>query len=306
MLTILWIDTPPGPFEAPLARSMIALCMIASPAFAQAQLRAASTPPTPVAAQRQTDAAVDHGLLISRAETLRAGEVGVDLYEVIVPGLSAGLTDHLEMTALFVPPADEFPTFWAVQAKYAFMRTDALTFAARLNMSTLGEIGGRSDGALVRTGRVDVAADYRFGTGRHATGLHAAAGATHGDHSTNVRGNPGFGAIFQLGADAALGEGAAVLAELRAPTRYTQARTGPLDEPLIGVGLRLHGESVAFDVGALIPLARPYVKPSDSMQDNERLDLMPWVSLSTRFQAADDADHPRRPGAHFTGDFDEE
>jgi hypothetical protein len=247
-----------------------------------------AAPETPTAAHRAADAASDHGLLVSRAETLRAGEVALSLYQLLVPGLSAGLTDRLELSGLYLMWPEENPTFWALQAKYAFVRTENATVSARVNVSSLGDDDGCADcdaNSLVRTARAELAADLRVGTGPGAAGLHGALGITRtgSNDSVSVHVDPGVGAIVEFAADVALSEHWSLLTEVRAPTNAVSADELPLDEPVAGVGVRLYGQHLALDAGVFVPLAATIEGAPSEPWRAPRVPFVPWFTLTGRF-----------------------
>lgn len=111
--------------------------MFAAPASVWAEPKDLDTPDSevvenPAGLARSRNAGGDHGFLASHAETLPAGAVSLNFHEIIVFGISAGLTDRLSLSLTMTPPVASPPEFVALHAKYVLHRSDRTVVSLRI------------------------------------------------------------------------------------------------------------------------------------------------------------------------------
>jgi hypothetical protein len=231
----------------------------------------------PAGLARAANAGGDHGFLTSHAETLPAGAFSLNIYEIIVFGFSAGLTDRLSLSLTMTPPVASPPEWVGLHAKYVVHRSDRTVVAARLtnlDFSSWGDDGYR--GGLYTLGP-GVAVDRFLGdAGRFSVhaGMSLHAGALVG----SVSDRKGWAGLLALEAGATLrttdwldvmveGQGAVTAAE------GGLFRIAPYG--LVTYGVRFYSDFVAADVA----LARPV-----GDVDLGWLALgLPYLGLSVRF-----------------------
>lgn len=134
------------------ARHFIAgLCVGLVPAVGRAEQsldldRGSEVVENPAGLARAANAGSDHGFLTSHAETLPAGTFSLNIYEIILWGFSAGLTDRLQLSLTLTPPVELEPEWVALQARYVVHRSERTVVAVRLtnlDMSSWDDYGYR-------------------------------------------------------------------------------------------------------------------------------------------------------------------
>lgn len=98
----------------------------------------------PAGLARAANAGGDHGFLTTHAETLPEGAMGLNIYEFIFYGFSAGVTDRLELSLTLTPPVATPPEWVALQARYVVHRSERTVVAVRLtnlDLSSWGDYG---------------------------------------------------------------------------------------------------------------------------------------------------------------------
>ncbi|MFN3196812.1 MAG: hypothetical protein ACE366_00145 [Bradymonadia bacterium] len=231
-------------------------------------LTAMAAPRNLVEADRENDASVDRGLLSSHAETLRAGEITFNSYQLFLAGLSAGVTDDLQLSGTFLLPAFEvFPFFGIFQGKYSLSRSETTSISVTANaIYTEGGFTSFGPGLSI---------DHHLGAvSLHGTLIvNAALGEDEFDDDREVE--SGFLVVADLGFTARLSKRFKLLGELKVPMLLAAGENSGFSEDLAlaTYGVRFHGSNLAADLAFLRPVT-----------DYEDFVLgVPYVAFSARF-----------------------
>ena len=253
------------------ARAVVAaLTLTLLPAFGRAE-------ENPAGLARAANAAGDHGFLTSHAETLPAGAFSLNIYEIIVFGFSAGLTDRLSLSLTMTPPVASPPEWIGLHAKYAVHRSDRTVVAVRLtnlDFSAWDADGYR--GGLYTLGP-GVAVDHFLGdAGRFS--VHAGMSLHAGRLVGSASDHEGWAGLvaFEAGATLRTTDWLDLMVEGQGAVTSTEGdalRLAPYG--LVTYGVRFFSDFVAGDVA----LARPV-----GDVDLGWLALgLPYLGLSVRF-----------------------
>jgi len=218
--------------------------------------------PGALARARAEDPGVDHGILSSHAETLRHGEIGVNLYEVVFVGFSGGLSDDLQLSLTMLPPLGTPPFLVALQGKYALYRDEKTTLSARL--SSLNITDWQSDssagGGVYLFGPgllVDRAVD-RGGrlTVHGGLSCHAALSADYATSDDPDEGSDWAGLILvEAGLTLRPTAWVQVMAETLLPLPLATAKASNAPRfALVDYGLRVHNEAFGVDLAMMRPV----------------------------------------------------
>lgn len=249
-----------------------------------AQAQEAPAAPTvedesPVARNRKEDASVDRGFFNSHAETLRQGDIAVNSYELLLLGVSGGVTDKLELSlTTLLPIVSEMPTMLLLQGKYAFLRDEKTTVSVRGNFSYFknnADCDGECDASLMLFGGAVAVDRFLDDAGRFA--LHGALqvqGAV-GSYEGDVSMADGALIAIEGGATARVTRRFKLLVDLLLPAAYSNGDFEVADAALFTYGMRFHGEELAADLG--------FIRPIGDVDTGSLVMGFPWVAFTARF-----------------------
>lgn len=231
----------------------------------------------PVARHRKEDASVDRGFFNSHAETLRAGDVAVNSYELLFLGVSGGLTDDLQLSlTTLLPVVSEMPIMLLFQGKYAFYRDEMTTVAVRGNFSYLASNDDEIDDASVTLFGGAVAVDRFLDDGGRfavhgALQLQGAIGSFDGD--VDVADGVVIG--LETGLTGRVSKRFKILVDVLLPAAYSDGDFEVADAALFSYGVRFHGEDLAADLG--------FIRPLGDVDTGDLVLGLPWVAFTARF-----------------------
>jgi hypothetical protein len=258
-----------------LALALVSALVSAPPARADdPAVSATAAEPAGVAA----DPAIDRGFLLPTAMTQPKGTLTYNNYEVVLHGLTYGVTDRVQVSATVFTPVGNL--LWGLAGLKA-----QVVATPRFRLALQGTAGGATH-ETGNTESVGAGAAYRRESrGFLGSGLFASlcldrecasllsAGASH----TSALGGPGAEHVFLYDSSLVVrvSDGVKVLGEV---TTGQGGTSTDLTEPgglLVSYGVRFHGKRVAGDVGFVKPYAR---QGSDGIFPLG----LPFVSLSAR------------------------
>jgi hypothetical protein len=232
----------------------------------------------PVARHRKEDASVDRGFFNSHAETLRAGDVAVNSYELLLLGVSGGLTDNVQLSlTTLLPVVSDMPIVLLFQGKYAFYRDEMTTVAVRGNLSYLASEPDEDEGDASVTLFGGAVAVDRFldDAGRFAVHgalqFQGAMGSFEGD--VDVADGVIIG--LETGLTGRVSKRFKILVDVLLPASYSDGDFELADAALFSYGVRFHGEDLAADLG--------FIRPLGDVDTGKLVLGVPWVAFTARF-----------------------
>jgi hypothetical protein len=248
---------------------------VASPSAPAETVNAA--PATPGARGASDDPNIDRGFLLPTAMTQPAGSVTYNNYELLLHGLSYGITDNLQASVTVLSPIVKdmpFVGFAAVKARivsvdrFHLALQGSVGWAHEFNSSTTtNDIYTTGIGAFAST---CLRADCSSLVSASATYQAAFPDGTSGRTDMVIYGGSivhGVGRHFKL-----LGEVASA-----AGRGGTTGDLQNLDGVLVDYGVRFHTDAIAADVGFMKPI-------SGSATDGNFILGLPFVNVSYRWQ----------------------
>jgi hypothetical protein len=217
------------------------------------------------------DPNVDRAFVLPTAMTQPAGTLTYNNYELLLHGLTYGITDRVQASVTILSPVSkEMPFFSIGSLKGRVLSAGAFHLALQGNLayahafetsSNDNNIVSLGGGALASFCLRDDCASLVSGTAMYQVTFNG------GDNQALFYG----GSLVQR-----LGNHVKLLAELASGAQFGQGN-GFDNAPglLINYGVRLHGESVAADVG--------FIKPLSSDGDAGLLMGLPFVNVSYRW-----------------------
>jgi|GEM_PF-3536114 len=212
---------------------------------------------------RSTDAAVDHRLTVPTAQTLPAGDVALNSYDLFLGlGVSVGATDWLEASATVALPL----TGLVVAAKGRLVATDYVTAALQASFGWFPSDGFDSHDLLV--GGVALA-DFHTGNGEVSFSVGAGVLGVFQKH----RRDPAWSedelspfVVVTAGPTLRVDRNVAFLIEVEGgwslgDPGYDGIFGRGFDSMTFNLGLRFHNETVALDLGLLRPFALDWNDP---------------------------------------------
>ena len=220
------------------------------------------------------DPNIDRGFLLPTAMTQPAGSLTYNNYELLLHGITYGVTDRLQTSLTVLPPiVSDMPFVGIAAAKGRFVATDRLNLAFQGSVGWGHQLGGSSDESV-----------YMFGAGLFASAclrqdcsslLSASATyqlALSSQSDQNIQYVVYGGSLVH-----AVSPRVKLLAEVASAAGRTSTDPALDNMPgvLAGYGVRLHGSSLAADVG--------FVKPFVSENDGDFILGLPFANVSYRW-----------------------
>lgn len=238
-----------------------------------AQTASAEAGKTPADARRDADASVDRNILMPSAETVNAGDLTFNSYELVFAGLTYGITDDIAISGTgMLPIVEDFPRFFSLTGKFRVHAGSNDIFSLQPNLIYFGV----EDEAAGLFG-VHALYDHIFDDdGRYTLSLAASAlgilGATSGDVDLADGALLGFSSAF----NARVGSIVKLMGELYLPATLTPDNSMLLEEGLLfNYGVRFFGSSIAVDL--------TFLRPVHPDVDSPLLMGLPFVTFSARF-----------------------
>jgi hypothetical protein len=228
---------------------------------------AATVTASPDAAAVAGDPNIDRGLVLPTAMTQPAGSVTYNNYELLLHGMSYGLTDRLQLSATVLAPIiKELPFVGSASLKGQVYRGE------RLHLALQGSLGGAynqdgGDGAFI--GGLGALASVCI---RQDCSSLLSASATYQLIGT-ARDSSNGGLIYGASLVHRVGTHVKLLAEVASASLFT---SGDVKGGLLSYGVRFYGNSIASDIG--------FMKLVGGDGSDPFLLGIPFASVSYRWQ----------------------
>ncbi len=224
-------------------------------------------------ARKQADAAVDRNILLPSAETISAGQLTFNDYEIFLVGLTYGITDDLQVSATtLLPIVSDIPFVALVSAKYRLIAMDnmLLSIQPTLNLAhSSGETGGTFGFQLLYDYIVDDAGDLTLSAGLSANWLFVAG--------TFDEVSDGAGLLLGGAVTWRVAEIVKLMGELVLPGAIGGGEFELVEQALLfNYGVRFFGERIAVDLTFLRPI-HPDVDVGPLLMG------IPYLTFSARF-----------------------
>jgi hypothetical protein len=248
----------------------------AAAAFAQPTAGSATAAAAPAPAAVGADPNIDRGFLLPTAMTQPAGSLTYNNYELLLHGLTYGITDDVQLSATALSPITRDMPFFATAAVKGRLPVGERLHLALQGSASYGHIF--DDGNL---GMLGAGALASFCLRTDCSSLFTAA-ATYQLAIRPADGDDSGGTAHLLVYGASVvhrvGRHVKLLGEVASATvRDASQDFDNAPGVLLSYGLRFHGDSLAADVGFMKPLST-----EDELNDAFLLGL-PFVSLSYRW-----------------------
>ena len=249
-----------------------------APAAAEPEDVVKAVPATPAAGATSADPNIDRGFLLPTAMTQPAGSVTYNNYELLLHGVSVGITDRVQGSVTVLSPIVKdmpFVGFAAVKARVLSTERFHLALQGSLGWGHAFDVDSTTtDGNL-----------YTFGGGAFASYC------LRQDCSSLVSASATYSLVMPGGLDGAahtiiyggsivhrVGRHVKLLGEVASAAGGV---TGSgdwenINGVLVGYGVRFHTNSMAADVG--------FIRPVGTDGDDEFLVGLPFVNVSYRWQ----------------------
>jgi hypothetical protein len=226
----------------------------------------------PVERARARDAAIDHGLIASHAETIGAGKWSFNSYELFAVGLTYGFTDDFQLSvSTLLPIVSEMPLVLSVAPKLVLWRGHSTTLAAQVQSFIISV-----DGETAGLGSAGLAVDqYLDGDGRLILHGGLQAGKFFGTTDSGINLSEGALAQLDVGITAGLTDLIKVLLEAKIFAGFDGEEFKVANVVLVNYGVRFHGQTLAADLG--------FLKPVGEDSNDDFVLGLPFVSFSARF-----------------------
>ena len=225
------------------------------------------------------DPNLDRGFLLSTAMTQPAGTITYNNYELLLHGITYGLTDRVQLSAMVLAPiTEDMPFFGSVSAKGRLLDADRLHLALQGSVGYGRLFGADDDEALLSAG-TGVLASLCL---RDDCASLLSASATYQLMFSTDQGDATrlHLVIYGVSLVQRLGGNVKLLAELTSASAHVSGDTQGFDNApglLVSYGLRFHGRSMAGDVGFMKPVS------TDEDTDVGLVMGLPFVNLSYRW-----------------------
>jgi hypothetical protein len=265
---------PAAVAPAPAAASAVAPSSVATPAVDAEVAKAAPAPASPSADATSADPNIDRGFLLPTAMTQPAGSVTYNNYELLLHGVSLGITDRVQASVTVLSPiVRDMPFVGFAAVKGRVVATD------RFHLALQGSLGW---GHMFDTS--DSSADlYTLGAGAFASFcLRQDCSSLMSASATYTIAMPTDGTAAQMiiysgSVVHRVGRHVKLLGEVGSAAGRVAGETENIDGVLVGYGLRFHTNDIAADVGFL----KPFTGGAD---DGGFLVGLPFVNVSYRWQ----------------------
>jgi len=234
-------------------------------------------PESPAARGAAGDANIDRGFLLPTAMTQPAGSITYNNYELLLHGITYGITDRVQASVTVLSPIVKdmpFIGFAAVKGR--------IVSTPRFNLALQGSLGYGHAFDLDSSGP-NV---YMVGAGAFATyclredcSSLASASATYTLAMTDSAGQPAHTVIYGGSVVHRVGRHVKLLGEVASAAGGVGVAgdSENVDGVLVGYGVRFHTNDIAADVGFM----KPFTGGAD---DGDFLMGLPFASVSYRWE----------------------
>jgi hypothetical protein len=268
-----------------LFSAFTAAATLASTSEAHAQAAALQPGPSNVVAASPAAAAVgatsddpniDRGLLLPTAMTQPAGSVTYNNYELLLHGVTYGITDRVQGSVTVLSPVvRDMPFVGFAAVKGRVVSTD------RFNLAVQGSLGWGHVFNVTDSGAGDL---YSGGIGAFASyclrqdcSSLLSASATYQLAIAGSSDNTAQTVIYGGSVVHRVGRHLKLLGEVTSAAGRAGGETENIDGVLVGYGVRFHTDNIAADVGFLKPV-------TGGVSDGDFLVGLPFASVSYRWQ----------------------
>lgn len=223
--------------------------------------------------RRDGDASVDRNILMPSAETINAGDVTFNSYELVFAGVTYGATDDIAVSGtVLLPIIKDFPRFASLTGKFRLYAASNDIFSLQPNVMYFG-VDGESAAIL----GVHALYDHIFDDqGRYTLSFAVGAMGVLGATSSGVDLTDGAVLSFSSAFSAHVGSFVKLMAELYLPGSITPHATDLVAEAtLLNYGVRFFSSTIAVDLTFLRPIHPDAATPF--------LMGIPFVTFSARF-----------------------
>jgi hypothetical protein len=238
----------------------------------------AAVPATPAAGATAADPNIDRGFLLPTAMTQPAGSVTYNNYELLLHGVSVGITDRVQGSVTVLSPiVKDMPFVGFAAVKGRVLSTE------RFHLAVQGSLGwGHAFDVDSTTSDSNL---YTFGAGAFASyclrqdcSSLASASATYQLVMPGGANNAAHMVVYGGSIVHRVGRHVKLLGEVTSAAGGTTGSNDleNLDGVLVGYGVRFHTNSIAADVG--------FLRPFGTGDDSEFLVGLPFVNVSYRWQ----------------------
>jgi hypothetical protein len=234
------------------------------------------TPDAPAARATATDPNIDRGFLLPTAMTQPAGSVTYNNYELLLHGVTYGVTDRVQASVTVLSPiVRDMPFVGFAAVKGRIVSTDRFHLALQGSLGWGHAFDAGTDANIYLAG-AGAFASYCL---REDCSSLVSASATY-QLVMPGNGNGTAGAVVYGGSIVhRVGRHVKLLGEVTSAAGSASGM-GDLDNvdgALVGYGVRFHTDAIAADVG--------FVKPIAASESNDDFLLgLPFVSVSYRWQ----------------------
>ena len=267
-----------------LLTAFTAATTLASASVAHAQEAAPPAPAnvvnaTPAAAPSatSTDPNIDRGFLLPTAMTQPAGSVTYNNYELLLHGITYGVTDRVQVSATVLSPiVREMPFVGFAAVKGQIVSTERFHLALQGSLGWGHDFSSADGDANVYTVGAGAFASYCL---REDCSSLASASATYQLAFNPVATDPAHLVIYGGSVVHRVGSHVKLLGEVASAAGGVgfAGDSENVDGVLVGYGVRFHTDSIAADVGFM----KPFTGGAD---DGGFLMGLPFASVSYRWE----------------------
>jgi hypothetical protein len=272
---------------AVLFTAVTAATILAATSAAHAQVAAAASDPTevakaapatPAAAAIAADPNIDRGFLLPTAMTQPAGSITYNNYELLLHGVSYGITDRVQASLTVLSPiVRDMPFVGYAAIKGRVVSTDRFNLALQASFGG-GHITVLDDGQSFYSAGAGAIASYCLRSDCSSL-LSASATYQLGLHTLTSLSERVDTLIYGASVVHRVSQHVKLLGEVTSAAGTSGNNPDGfqnLDGVLVGYGVRFTAHDLAGDVG--------FVKPVGPAVDDEFLLGLPFVSVSYRWQ----------------------
>jgi hypothetical protein len=268
----------------------LALCALlaASPALADQEPLGASedmqkpSAMTPADKRKRADPSVDRSVILPSAETLHQGDVTINSYEILGLGVSYGITDSIELSAITIIPAGGItPLSLLLSGKFQVVRLPSLLLSIQTTGGFIHYLHGFGSG-IVTVGAlldimIDSEGDYVFSASTQNGLGFSYETSCNGNESGYTCNNHSALGLFSLSLafNARVAHFMKLLLEVVVPAVWDKTFDLIEDATAVNYGVRFFGDTIAVDLSLCIPVF------SDALEYSPI--GFPYLAFSARF-----------------------
>jgi hypothetical protein len=231
---------------------------------------------SPAERRRAEDASVDRNIFLSSAETIGEGKIAFNSYELLLAGLTYGVTDNLQLSvSTLLPITKDFPLVLVFNGKYRLIHTDRFI----LSVIPSGSIAHESTtDVTVGTMGAGVALDYLLDQQGNFVfhGGATIAWGFGGSDSDDMDFADGALFLLNAGMNFRIHKYIKLLFELTLPGGYYKDDFEILEEGLlVGYGVRFCSSFISVDL--------TFIRPIHPDVETDFVMGIPFVAFSARF-----------------------